>query len=60
MEKDNEKFWIRDYFGPYPIDWDLFDIAMGRKPGEKTIDIISYMESEEYKNFFKDKKNPKK
>lgn len=60
MEKDNEKFWIRDYFGPYPIDWDLYDIAMGRKPGEKTIDIISYMESEEYKNFFKDKKNPKK
>ena len=60
MEKDNEKFWIRDYFGPYPIDWDLFDIAMGRKPGEKTIDIISYMESEEYKNFFKGKKKPKK
>lgn len=60
MEKDNEKFWIRDYFGPYPIDWDLYDIAMGRKPGEKTIDIISYMESEEYQNFFKDKKKPKK
>ena len=60
MEKDNEKFWIRDYFGPYTIDWDLYNIAMGRKPGEKTIDIISYMESEEYKNFFKDKKKPKK
>jgi hypothetical protein len=60
MNKDNKEFWIRDYFGPYPIDWDLYDIAMGRKPGEKTIDIISYMESEEYKNFFKDKKIPKK
>ena len=60
MDKDNKEFWIRDYFGPYPIDWDLYDIAMGRKPGEKTIDIINYMESEEYKNFFKDKKTPKK
>jgi hypothetical protein len=37
MKKDKEEFWIRDYFGPYPIDWDLYDIAMGIKPEDKII-----------------------
>lgn len=46
MKKDNEEFWIRDYFGPYPIDWDLYDIAMGIKPEDKIIrkDLINLKE----------------
>lgn len=56
MDKDKKEYWIRDYFGPYPINWDLYDIAMGRKPGDNKIEIKDFLESDEYKNFFEKNK----
>ena len=60
MDKDKKKFWIRDYFGPYPINWDLYDIAMGRTPGDNKIELKDYLESDDYKNFFEKYKKSKK
>ena len=28
---DRDKYTIVDYFGPYPIDWELYDLVMGIK-----------------------------
>jgi hypothetical protein len=56
MDKDKNEFWIRDYFGPYPINWDLYDIVMGRKPGDNKIELKDYLTSDEYKNFFEKNK----
>ena len=56
MDKDKKEYWIRDYFGPYPINWDLYDIAMGRKTGDNKIELKDFLESDEYKNFFEKNK----
>jgi len=45
---------------PYPINWDLYDIAMGRTPGDNKIELKEYLESDDYKNFFEKYKKPKK
>ncbi len=28
---DRDKYTIVDYFGPHPIDWELYDLVMGIK-----------------------------
>lgn len=28
---DRDVYTIVDYFGPYPIDWELYDLVMGIK-----------------------------
>jgi hypothetical protein len=60
MGNFNEEYWIRDYFGPYPIDWDLYDLAMGIK--REKINIHEYPKNinEIYKPFKEKIKNPKK
>ncbi len=62
MEKDNNdrQYWIRDYFGPYPIDWDLYDLAMGIKQKTK-IDFNTKIQTN-LNEIYKEKleKNPKK
>jgi hypothetical protein len=65
MVKDNEdgQYWIRDYFGPYPIDWDLYDLAMGIKQTTK-IDFTTKIKTNVYEIYKehkeKSEKNPKK
>ena len=62
---DRDKYTIIDYFGPYPIDWEMYDMLRGIKPIDK-IDLkinrphnINEIFDEHMKNFGK-KKNPKK
>jgi hypothetical protein len=61
---DRDKYTIVDYFGPYPIDWDLYNMVMGIK----TVDIMktsierpfSYNTFDLKKEKLKENKNPKK
>jgi hypothetical protein len=51
-------FTIVDYFGPYPIDWDMYDKVMGiKKPS--ILDLKTNIKYN-YKDFFNEKLNEKR